>query len=128
MIFVDANVFMYSVGLEHQFKQISREFFDTSALNGTPLVTSAEVLQELLHAYLPVNRLNELASAMSVVTRYNIEVWPLERDDVILAWQLRDEHPNLSARDLCHLASCRRRGISEVMTFDQSLRGAFVVA
>ena len=128
MIFVDANVFMYSVGREHQFKQISREFFDTSALNGTPLVTSAEVLQELLHAYLPVNRLNELASAMSVVTRYNIEVWPLERDDVILAWQLRDEHPNLSARDLCHLASCRRRGISEVMTFDQSLRGAFVVA
>ena len=125
MIFVDANVFMYAVGREHQFKQISREFFDRSVLDDTPLATSAEVLQELLHAYLPVNRINELDSAMSVVTRYDIEVWPLERDDVMLAWQLRTEHPHLSARDLCHLASCRRREVDEMMTFDQSLRGAF---
>ena len=125
MIFVDANVFMYAVGREHQFKQVSREFFDTSALNGTPMATSAEVLQELLHAYLPVYRWSELDSAMSVVSRYGIEVWPLERDDVTLAWQLRVEHPSLSARDLCHLASCRRRDVSDMMTFDQALRAAF---
>ena len=125
MIFVDANVFMYAVGREHEFKQMSREFFDKSALDSTPLATSAEVLQELLHAYLPVNRLNELDSAMSVVSRYDIEVWPLEKDDVVLAWQLLAEHPQLSARDLCYLASCRRREVSDMMTFDQSLRRAF---
>ena len=62
---------------------------------------------------------------MALIDGHGIEVWPLEQDDVMLAWQLREEHPYLSARDLCHLASCRRRGVSEVMTFDQSLRGAF---
>ncbi len=125
MIFVDANVFMYAVGREHQLKQASRDFFDRSAFDGTPLVTSAEVLQELVHAYLPVNRLEELDSAISVLARYDIEVWPLEEADVNLARQLHESHPYLSARDLCHLASCRRRGVSEVMTFDQSLRGVF---
>ena len=36
MIFVDANVFMYAVGRDHEFKQMSREFFDKSALDSTP--------------------------------------------------------------------------------------------
>ena len=124
MIFVDANVFIYAVGREHPFKQMSRGFFDRSALDRTQLATSAEVLQELLHVYLPVYRFDELDSAMAVISRYGIEVWPLERDDVMLAWQLRAEHPHLSARGLCHLASCRRRDVSDMMTFDQSLRVA----
>ena len=52
-------------------------------------------------------------------------VWPLERDDVLLARQLHERHPHLSARDLCHLATCLRRGVSEMMTFDQGLATAF---
>ncbi len=125
MIFVDADVFIYGAGGEHPFKQMSREFFDRSALDRFQLATSAKVLQELMYAYLPAYRFDELGSAMAVISRYGIEVWPLERDDVMLAWQLRAEHPHLSARDHCHLASCRRRDVSDMMTFDQSLRAAF---
>ena len=116
---------MYAVGREHPLKRVSRESFDRAAINGDSLVTSAEVLQELGHAYLPVNRLSELDSALSLLSRFDIEVWPLEADDVTLAWQLHEDYPYLSARDLCHMASCRRRGVRDVMTFDQSLRGAF---
>ena len=36
--------------------------------------------------------------------------------------QARKEGMTLSPRDLCHLASCRRRGVSEIKTFDQALR------
>ena len=125
MIFIDSNVFMYAVGKPHCNRQLSAEFFVTALNDGTPLCTSSEVLQELLHVYHPVGRSRALNEAMALIDGQAIEVWPLEKDDVVLAWQLRDEHPNLSARDLCHLASCRRRGVREVMTFDQSLRGAF---
>ena len=127
MMFVDANVFMYAVGREHEFKRPSQDFFDRSVMEEIQLATSAEVLQELIHAYVSVNRHNELASAMSLLPEYDIAVWPLEEEDVVLAWQLSTEHPHLSARDLCHLASCRRRGVREVMTFDQALRRAFGV-
>ena len=49
------------------------------------------------------------------------EVWPLEEEDVTLAWRLHEQHPALAPRDLCHLASCRRRGVSEIKTFDRAL-------
>ena len=116
---------MYAVGGPHALKPVCREFFDEALISGMPLATSAEVLQEILHAYMPVDRFAELDDAISLLSRFGIDVWPLEKEDVLLAWQLREEHPNLSARDLCHLASCRRRGVRDVMTFDLSLRGAF---
>ena len=50
----------------------------------------------------------------------------LDPADIELARELHDRHPRLSARDLCYLASCRRRGITEIVTFDRSLREAFL--
>ena len=125
MIFVDSNVFMYAVGKSLQLRQPAADFFVNTQHDGTPLCTSAEVLQELLHAYHPGARSRALNEAFSLIGAHGIEVWPLEKNDVTLASQLRDLYPHLSARDLCHLASCRRRNVNEVMTFDNSLRIAF---
>lgn len=121
MIFVDTNVFMYAVGRPHPLRDTARGFFTDCTRNHTPLCTSAEVLQELLHAYLPVARLQTLDAALSLIARFRVDVWPLEKADVILARQLCEQHPTLDARDLCHLASCRRRGVSEVRTYGQAL-------
>jgi predicted nucleic acid-binding protein len=122
MIFVDTNVFMYAVGQPHPLRMAAREFFLMCNGHRTPLCTSAEVLQELVHAYLPVARVEALDAAMALVARSRVQVWPLEEEDVTLARQLHEQYPMLGARDLCHLASCRRRGVSEVMTFDRTLR------
>ena len=128
MIFVDTNVFMYAVGRPHTLRPLAREFFVESNRNGTPLFTSAEVLQEMVHAYLPVGRLEALDAALTLVARAGVEVWPLEEWDVTLARQLHDQYPALGARDLCHLASCRRRGVKQVKTFDQALHGVMGAA
>ena len=128
VIFVDTNVFMYAVGRPHPLREPARTFFVESNRNRTPLCTSAEVLQELAHAYIPVGRLETLDAALSLAVRSEVEVWPLEDKDVTLARQLHEQRPTLKARDLCHLASCRRRGVSEIMTFDQSLQAAFNAA
>ena len=124
MIFVDSNVFMYAVGKPHPLRSRARDFFTESFLNSTPLCTSAEVLQEMLHAYLPARRSDVFDDAVALIDRAGVEVWTLEAGDVTLARQLGAAHPTLEARDLCHLASCRRRGVDRIMTFDQLLGAA----
>ena len=121
MIFVDTNVFMYAVGRTHPLRAEARRFFSDAAAGHQALVTSADVMQELLHAYLPVDRVSTLDLAWELVGRSTIDVWPLDRDDVILARQLRDQFPEIGARDLCHFACCRRRGVSRIRTFDKGL-------
>ena len=121
MIFVDTNVFMYAVGRDHPLRDPARAFFTDAAHARTPLVTSAEVLQELAHAYLARTRWDTLEAALALVSRSTADVWPLESGDVMLALRLRERHPTLQARDLCHLASCRRRGVRAIKTFDQTL-------
>ena len=124
MTFVDTNVFMYAVGKPHPLKSRARDFFEESIGDSRSLFTSAEVLQELMHAYLPARRYDVFEDAAALIERTGVEVWPLEAADVLLAHQLRDRHPDLSTRDLCHLASCRRRGVREIMTFDRALAAA----
>lgn len=121
MIFVDSNVLMYAVGGEHPHRSEARDFFRHSVDQGLSLVTSAEVLQELLHAYLPTDRTGVLDAALTLAAGRIETVWPVEEADVRLARRLSDEHPRLDARDVLHLASCRRRDVSRLETFDQEL-------
>ena len=120
MIFVDTNVFMYAVGRPHVLQASAQDFFIEANRNGTPLCTSAEVMQELAHVYLPTGRLQTFDATLELLGSASVEVWPLEEADVALARQLHEQHPALQARDLCHLASCRRRGVREIKTFDQT--------
>ena len=124
MVFIDTSVLMYAVGREHPLRSPARSFFAAATADRQPLATSSEVLQELAHAYLPVERTRALAAALGIVDRTGMEVWPLERDDVILGIELSARHPGLGARDLCHLASCQRRGVTRIQTFDRALKAA----
>ena len=119
MVFVDSNVFMYVVGLPHSLQASAQQFFLEADKADTPLCTSAEVLQEMAHAYLSTNRTQLLEAALRLVEAAGVEVWPLEADDVIQARLLHNDYPNLQARDLCHLASCQNRGVREIKTYDQ---------
>ena len=125
MIFVDTNVFMYAVGRPHPLQSAAQNFFAESTDNHLRLFTSAEVLQELFHVYQATGRTDTLAVAMELVDRSIADVWPLEMEDVKLARQIYARHPTLDARDLCHLASCRRRGIKRVKTFDRGFHSIF---
>jgi predicted nucleic acid-binding protein len=124
MIFVDTNIFMYAVGRDHPLRLSARGFFEDSLKHSDRLVTSAEVTQELLHAYLPVARVSTLDSALTLA-RSLAEIWPVEPADVVHARILHNRHPGLGARDLLHLACCQRRGVTRIKTFDAALASAF---
>jgi len=53
--------------------------------SGEVLVSSAEVLQELLHAYLPVGREATLDAALALAQGRLAQIWPIEVEDVLLA-------------------------------------------
>lgn len=125
MIFVDTNVYMYAVGRPHALRDEARRFFLESRADGPPMATSAEVLQELLHAYLPVGRLQRLDAALRLAIDTAAEVWPVTTADVRMARTLVDAYPALGARDLLHLAICRRHDVTRVRTFDRALAAAF---
>jgi predicted nucleic acid-binding protein len=125
VIFVDTNVFMYAVGREHPLREEAQAFFLEHAETGEVLVSSAEVLQELLHAYVPVNRIDSLEAALALARGRLGAIWPVEAEDVEFARALIERHPALAARDLLHLASCTRRGVTTAKTFDRALGSAF---
>ena len=126
MIFVDTNVFMYAVGREHPLRERARRFFMQLVGSGEPSVTSAEVMQELVHAYLPVGRLETLDAALLLVESSVAEIWPIEAEDVRAARSLVRAYPGLGARDLVHLACCLRRNVGSIHTFDRALAAAFM--
>ncbi len=122
MIFVDTNVAMYAVGRPHPHRDEVR-----ARLRSLPpgsLATSAEVLQELLHAYLPVGRLDDLDAALRLLLDLAV-VWPVTAEDVQTARLYADRHPALGARDLLHLAVCASREVTELWTYDRGLAAAF---
>lgn len=106
-------------------RQPARTFFRDAVTSNVGLRTSAEVLQELLHLYIGVDRLHTLDAALDLSQRAIAVTWEIEPQDVLLARSLVDRHPGLSARDLVHLASCKRRQITQVKTFDRALAAAF---
>lgn len=125
MIFVDTNVLMYAVGGPHPLRDPARRFFEEALERDERLATSAEVLQELLHAYLPVGRLKTLDAALQLAEARISIVWPVEPEDVRFARLLVENHRGLGARDLLHLATCRRREVEAIKTYDRGLAAAF---
>ena len=125
MIFVDTNVFMYFVGSEHPLRDHSREFFRDACLRDLALVTSTEVLQEILHRYVKLGRRGSASAAFELVDASVSEVWPVERADIDLARGLADRYPGLEARDLVHLACCIRHEPRDLVTFDRGLAAAW---
>jgi len=124
VIFVDTNVFVYAVGKPHPLREEAQEFFISSKKSRKKLVTSAEVLQELIHIYLPVNRISTLDSALKLARGVSDEILPIEEQTVIHARQLLESFPWLSPRDLLHLAVCQIYGIKYIKTYDRALESA----
>ena len=118
MIFVDSNVPMYLVGAEHPNKLAARDLLERAITDGEVLVTDAEVLQEILHRYVSIDRRDAIGPCLAAILDVVDDVFPIERDDVEHALPMLRE-PRLSARDALHLAVMRRRRIDRILTFDR---------
>ena len=119
VVFIDANVPIYAAGREHSYKEPCARILRVLADAPQSFVTNSEVLQEMMHRYLASGRWTlgrEVVRAFAEAMRGRIE--PVHGEDVILATELADRHPGVSARDLVHAAVMQRLGVSRVISAD----------
>ena len=119
MIFVDSNIPMYIVGAAHPNKELARHLLERAIVDGERLVTDAEVLQEILHRYVAINRRDAIGPAFDAILGVVDAVLPVERTDVERARNLLAT-PNLQARDAIHVAIMQRHDVDRVLSFDRA--------
>ena len=123
MIFVDSNVPMYVVGADSSKKDLCELLVRSHLGRGEVLVTNAEVLQEILHRYRSLHRLDAIDAAFDFLISIVDTILPIEPADVLEAREQMREIPSLTARDAVHLAVMFRYGISRIMTRDTHFDG-----
>jgi len=119
VIFVDSNVPMYLVGAAHPHKADAIQLLESAIAAAEPLVTSAEVLQEILHHYVAIRRRDAIQAAFDALRNFVDDILPIEASDVEHARALVAGLADLSARDAPHAAVMERHGIERIMTFDR---------
>lgn len=123
MILVDSNVPMYLVGAEHPHKVDARRLLERMVAESRRLVTDAEVLQEILHRYVAIDRRDAIQPCFNVMLEVVDEVVPVSLETVSRAREIVIGHPELTARDAIRLAVMREHGIGEIISFDRHFDG-----
>ncbi len=119
MIFIDSNIPMYLVGTPHPNRELAVAALEQIIRRGERMVTSAEVLQEILHRYTRIQRPDAIQAALDVLLGLADEVYPIEADDVHGAHAVLRSQPLLSARDALHVAVMQRREVARILSFDR---------
>ena len=123
MIFVDSNIPMYLVGAPHPHKDDARRLLERFIAERTPLVTDAEVFQEILHRYAAIHRRDAIKPSFTVLLDLVDEVYSIQLTDAERARDLVLGKRKLSARDAIHVAVMERHGIKRVLSFDSGFDG-----
>ena len=123
MILVDSNVPMYLVGAEHPHKVDARRLLERAVAEKRRLITDAEVLQEILHRFVAIDRRDAIQPCFEVLLEVVDEVLPVDLEIVEGARDIVIGHPDLTARDADHFAIMREHGIEQILTFDRHFDG-----
>jgi predicted nucleic acid-binding protein len=123
VILVDSNIPMYLVGAPHPHKIDAQRWVEKLLSERQPLVTDAEVLQEILHRYIAINRRDAIQPTFDSLLGVVEQVFSVERTTVERAKEIVFGHPRLSSRDAIHLAVMRQHGIEKILTFDSGFDG-----
>jgi uncharacterized protein len=119
VLFVDSNVPMYLVGAAHENKARATILLEETIASSERLVTDAEVLQEILHRYGAIGRVEAVQPALDAILGVVDEIYPIESSDVLGAKDVLLGAYRLSARDSLHVAIMRRHGVDRILSFDQ---------
>jgi predicted nucleic acid-binding protein len=123
VILVDSNIPMYLVGGSHPHKVDAQRWVEKLLSDRQRLVTDAEVLQEILHRYIAVNRRDAIQPAFDSLLGVVDEILSIDHTILERAKRIIFGHGRLSARDAVHLAVMEQHGIDRILTFDAGFDG-----
>jgi predicted nucleic acid-binding protein len=123
VILVDSNIPMYLVGAPHPHKSDAQRWLEQLVNDRQRLVTDAEVLQEILHRYVAIDRRDAIQPAFDALLGIVDQVLDVTRSDAERAKEIVLGHRRLSARDAVHLAVMEQHGINQILSFDSGFDG-----
>jgi uncharacterized protein len=119
VILLDSNIPMYLIGAAHPHKLDAQRLLESAVSAGEPLVTDAEVLQEICHRYVAISRRDAIQPAFDALLGIVDDVLPIDLDDAESARDILLRYDALSARGAIHIAVMRHHGVERIMTFDR---------
>ena len=123
MILVDSNVPMYLIGAAHPHKVDAQRALERLVSERERLVTDAEVLQEILHRYVAIDRRDAIQPAFDALLAVVDEVLAVDQVAVERAKDIVMGHRRLSARDALHIAVMEQQRIERILSFDSGFDG-----
>ncbi|MGA9039627.1 MAG: type II toxin-antitoxin system VapC family toxin [Terriglobales bacterium] len=123
MILIDSNIPMYLVGAPHPHKSDAQRLLEKLVSGRQRLVTDAEVLQEILHRYVAINRRDAIQPAYDALLGIVDQVLPIDQTATERAKEIVLGHRQMSARDAVHLAIMEQHDIEQILTFDSGFDG-----
>ena len=123
MILVDSNIPMYLVGGPHAHKRDAQRCLEQLVSDRQRLVTDVEVLQEILHRYVAIDRRDAIQAAFDALLGIVDQVLSIEQVAAERAKQIVLGHRHLSARGALHLAVMEQHRIEKIMSFDAGFDG-----
>jgi len=114
---------MYAAGAEHPLKKPCVTILESIAKDELTAVTSAEVLQEILHRYTALGKRAKAVEVAQLFLRIVPNVLPVAKDDLLSTLELLTRHAALQARDALHVAVMQRHGLQQIISADHHFDG-----
>jgi len=109
---------MYLIGADHSNKRRTISLLERFVRDEERLVSDAEVLQEILHRYSAIRRLDAIQPAFDALLGIVDEVFTVSAADMLRAKDLFLAYSSISARDAVHAAVMTTQDISRIFSFD----------
>ena len=119
MKLIDANIILYSLGIQHPYKKACGTVLREAARRSEEYALDAESLQEVLHV---LNRRSKRAEAINQ-TRELLEAFkliiPIGQEEIETAIDYFERYPLLSSRDAVHTAVVVNHGLEGIVSTDK---------
>jgi uncharacterized protein len=109
---------MYLVGASHPHKVEAQRILEKLIRDRQRLTTDVEVLQEILHRYVAIDRRDAIQPAFDALLGVVDEVLAVDNKTAERTKQIVLEYRRLSARVAIHLSIMERHGIERILSFD----------
>jgi len=118
-VFIDTNIPMYAAGNEHPNKEPSIKILEKISKEQIFGVTSAEVLQEILHRYQSINMLSSGIEIFEEFSNIVDEILPINFKILETAKNILSGNSGILTRDAIHAATIEYYNIDYIATFDK---------
>lgn len=110
---------MYAAGREHPLREPCREILQYVSSGRLHAVTSAEVVQEILHRFMHLGHRPTAAALAAATLDLFSPVVPITHRVMDRMPGLVHRYEALSSRDLVHVATCLEEGIETLVSPDR---------